>query len=91
MQTKLSEKSKNDLRERRRDLLTRLGSDDVLMFNENGKREYFIVSSIGPTKKFVSGNFRYDSEDAPKRRISLDEIADRDPKVAYLQDILSQT
>lgn len=90
MSNKLSEKSKNNLKERRRSLSTFLISGDVLMFNENGKREYFFVESMGPTKTFVSGTYyRSSGEVEEGKRISLDRIADRDPKVAYLGSILS--
>lgn len=88
MPSKLSEKIKNGKRDRRKSLLLYLSPGDVLMFNENGEGEYFFIESIGLTKTFVSGRYYNSSGRVEEgRRMSLDRIADRNPKVAYLRDI----
>lgn len=74
---------------RRRSLSVLLGPGDVIEFNGDGGSEYFLVRSIGKKEVMVYGDYIDASRKITRRRMSLDQIARRDPRVAYLQKILA--
>lgn len=71
---------------KRKSLLRLLKPNDVLMFEDDGKRSYLFVQKIDGDS--VCGEYLCDSGEREKKSISIDEIASRDPYVAYLQKIL---
>lgn len=69
---------------KRRSLVALLKPDDVIMFKSGGKKEYILVRKV--KDGVVYGDYLKISG---RRKMSLDEVATRDPRVAYLQKILS--
>lgn len=73
---------------RRRSLTALLRPGDVIEFNVNGGSEYLLVKSMGKKRVMVYGDYIDASRKVTRRRMSLDQIARRDSRVAYLQKIL---
>ena len=84
----IKESSDGDER-RKSSLVVLLGPGDVIEFNGDCGSEYLLVRSIGKKKVMVYGDYIDASRKITRRSMSLDEIARRDPRVAYLQKILA--
>lgn len=81
-----SRKKTSGLGLKKRSLIALLKPYDVLMFRDNGREEYLIVERIEHEK--ILGKYISDSK-IERKSMSMDEIVEREPRVAYLQEILS--
>jgi hypothetical protein len=79
------EDSEGGLLKREKSLKARLRPDDALLFEQDGKREYFLVDEINRDERIIRGIY-YDGKRV-KITFSLDDLAVRNPLVAYFQEI----